>query len=270
MRLQDLLKAPQALPVVPEVAAQLIATFEDDDVGLSDIADIVEREPVLVAKVLRQANSAYFRLLRPVGTVRDALMILGLNKVRALAIGSVVNDSFHAVGGMNLDHFWHYSLATSQVARFICEPLSMDENIAFTTGLLHGIGELVMHAGMPEVMARVDRSLPLLALARAERQYEILGYSYAEVGAALAREWRLPKAMGDAIGAHTRPLDQAEPQPLAAVVHLAAWRARVRGSGDDIEHLIHTYPDEVGVLLGIDPDRLVTKDLAVFDGVPDF
>ena len=144
MRLEDLLKAPQALPVVPEVAAQLIATFEDDDVGLSDIADIVEREPVLVAKVLRQANSAYFRLLRPVGTVRDALMILGLNKVRALAIGSVVNDSFHAVGGMNLDHFWHYSLATSQVARFICEPLSMDENIAFTTGLLHGIGELVM------------------------------------------------------------------------------------------------------------------------------
>lgn len=262
MRLEALLKLPRAMPAVPEVAARLIETFEAPDVDLGAIAAQIDRDPVLAAKLLQQANSSFFRLARPVATVRDAAMVLGLNKVRALVIATSLRESFHAVGGLNLDQFWHYSFCSALLAKHICDPLKLDGNIAFTTGLLHGMGELVMHAGLPEYMAAINRATPLLDLTRAAVQYEALGYCYAEVGAALAREWRLPKPMTEAIEHHARPLETDKPQPLAAVVHLAAWRARLHASHAKRQDMIYTYPDSVGLLLGVDPDALVTEDIA--------
>lgn len=269
MQLDRLLQTPRALPAVPEVASRLIATFHSDDVDLVEVAAHIDLDPVMAAKVLQQANSSFFRLLRPVPTVREALMILGLNRVRALVISTAMNDCFHTVSGMNLDRFWRYSLSASVVAKHICEPLRLDGNIALTTGLLHGVGELVMHIGMPEYMAQMNAVVDLFETRRADYQYDALGYSYAEVGAALAKEWRLPKPMVDAIAQHARPLEGDANQPLAAVVHLAAWRARVFLQGNQPEVLIHTYPDAVGLMLGIDPDILVDPDLPPLQFLPE-
>jgi len=132
MRLDELLQQPQALPVVPELAARLIQTFDEEDVDLTQIAAEIEHDPAMAARLLRQANSSFFRLVRPVGTVRYAVMILGLNKVRALVIGAAMNASFHAVSGMHLDRFWHYSFGAATVAKLICMPRRLDENLAFT------------------------------------------------------------------------------------------------------------------------------------------
>jgi HD-like signal output (HDOD) protein len=267
MRLDALLKQPHALPTAPRVALRLVRTFEAEDVDLTEIAEEIETDPALTARVLQQANSSLFRLMRPVATVRDAVMVLGLNKVRALVLAMAMNNSFKGVEGLDLEVFWRYSLCTATLARYICQPLRLDENIAFTAGLLHGVGELVMHMGMPVYMQQLDAGLPLLDLERARRQKEALGYSYAAVGAELAREWRLPKALVEVIGQHDRPLEADPPQPLAAVLHLAAWRARVQFSATPRETLIYTYPDAVGLLLGIDPDSLVTDDIPPLHGL---
>ncbi|NIC40552.1 HDOD domain-containing protein [Aquabacterium sp. A08] len=265
MRLTELLRQPQALPVVPEVAAKLIATFHQDDVDLQAVNRDVERDPALAARLLRQANSSFFRLARPVHSVRDAVAVLGLNKVRALVIGASMQDSFRAVVGVDLDDFWHYSFAAATVARLICAPRRLDENVAFTAGLLHGVGELVMHMGMVETMQPIDRDTPLLALHRAGAEYRALGYSYAEAGAALARHWHLPPLLVTAIEQHGAPLAHDPLEPLAAVVHMAAWRARVLVNGNRADDLIHTYPDAVGEILGLDPDWLVAPNVAGLD-----
>ena len=73
MRLDELLRQPQSLPVVPELAAKLIQTFGLDEVDLGALARDIEHDPVLTARLLRQANSSFFALLRPVGTVREAI-----------------------------------------------------------------------------------------------------------------------------------------------------------------------------------------------------
>jgi HD-like signal output (HDOD) protein len=264
MQLADLLQQPHALPVAPEVAARLIATFDQEDVDLGSIALIIQRDPALAATVLRQANSSFFRLLRPVATVQDAVMVLGLNKVRALVISAALNQSFHAISGVNLEAFWQYSLAAAALARVLSAQRGLDENIAFTTALLHGMGELVMHMGMPEWMHTLDERVPMFKVQRAEVQYQLLGYSYAEVGAALAAHWRLPREMAQAIEQHTRPIkDGQDLSPLPAVVHMAVWRACVWASGNRQDDLIHTYPDGVGLLLDLDPDTLVQQDLPV-------
>ena len=268
MELQALLKTPQALPAVPEVAAQLISTFDAEDVDLTAIGDLVARDPVLSGKLLQQANSSFFRRMRPAATVRDALAVLGLNKVRALVLATTLNQNFERVGGVDLPAFWNYSLATAALAKYITEPLALDDNIAFTTGLLHAVGELVMHTGMPVQMGNLDGDVPLMDLKRANGQYATLGYSYAEVGAALAQAWRLPKPMVDAIRFHAHPLEASEGQPLAAVLHLAAWRARAFVAGLAQDALIYSYPDTVGLVLGVDPDRLVPLDIVPLQNLP--
>jgi len=181
--------------------------------------------------------------------------------VRALVIGAALGDGFHSVGGMNLNQFWRYSLNTANLSRYIALPIRIDENTAFTAGLIHCIGELVMHAGMPEAMIDLDRSVPMLDLKRARAEKGMFGYSYAEVGAALAREWRFPKRMVDAIEHQIAPFDNDVYEPIAGVIHIASWRARAEELSLGSEGLINTYPDPIGLVLGIDPDTVIGEEI---------
>lgn len=270
MKLDQLLRRPEALPVVPELAARLIHTFQEEDVDLTEVGTAIEHDPVMAARLLRQANSSLFRLVRPVGTVRDAVLVLGLNKVRALVIGAAMNGSFHAVSGIHLDRFWQYSFVAASMAKWICAPRRLDENVAFTAALLHGVGELVMHMGMPETMQGINTAIDPLHFERAQVEYQALGYCYAEAGAALASHWRLPRLLVLAIEQHGRPLVHDPVEPLSAVVHMASWRARLFMAGNRRDELIHTYPDDVGEVLELDPDLLVAEDVAGLDALERF
>ncbi len=259
MHLDKLLKQPQALPSVPKVVRRLIETFEQADVDPMLVASLIEEDPVLTAKLLKTANSAFFGLSRNVTNAREAMNILGLIKVRALVVASALGESFHMVGGVNLNQFWRYSLNTANLSRYIALPIRIDENTAFTAGLIHAVGELVMHVGMPEAMIELDRNVPMLDLKRAKAERSLFGYSYAEVGAALAREWKFPRRMINAIEHQTAPFDNDVYEPIAGVIHVGSWRARAEEADLRGELLINTYPDPVGVVLGIDPDTVVAE-----------
>ena len=122
--------------------------------------------------------------------------------------------------------------------------------------------------GLPETMASLNQRVGVFALDRAAAERLALGYSYAEAGTALAQHWRLPRLLVTAIEQHTEPLAAAEQEPLAAVVHLASWRARLLLAGNHPNELIDHYPDDVGEALGLDPDLLVAPDVAGLDRLP--
>lgn len=266
MQLDKLLKQPNTLPAAPKVVRKLIATFDQEEVDLMEAARLIEDDPVLTAKLLKMANSAFFGLSRNVSTARDAIQVMGLIKVRALVIAASFGQGFHSVGGINLNQFWRCSLNTANLSRYIALPIRIDESTAFTSGLIHGIGELVMYVGMPEAMIDLDRSVPLLDIKRANAERGLFGYSYAEVGAALAREWHFPKRMIDAIGHQCAPFDNDIYEPIAGVVHIASWRARAEEHVTRNELLINTYPDPVGVILGIDPDSVTGQAIPALTG----
>lgn len=261
MHIDKLLKQPNALPSAPKVVRQLIETFQQEDVDIAKAASLIESDPVLTAKLLKMANSAFFGLNRSVTNAREAINVMGLIKVRALVIGAALGDGFHTLGSVNLAQFWRYSLNTANLSRYIALPIKIDENTAFTAGLIHSIGELVMHVGMPEAMIDLDRSIPMLDLKRARAEKGLFGYSYAEVGAALAREWRFPKKMVDAIEHQAAPFDNDVYEPIAGVMHIASWRARAEELSIGSEGLINTYPDPIGLVLGIDPDTVIGEEI---------
>lgn len=261
MQLDKLLQQPHALPSAPKVVRQLMDTFEQEEVNLGQTAALIETDPVLTARLLKMANSAFFGLHRSVTSAREAMNVMGLIKVRALVIGAALGDGFHRVAGMNLNQFWRYSLNTAHLARYIALPIRINESTAFTAGLVHGIGELVMHAGMPEAMIDLDRSIPMLDLKRARAERGLFGYSYAEVGASLARDWKFPGKMVDAIEHQVAPFDNDVYEPIAGVVHIASWRARAEELSLGSQALINTYPDPIGLVLGIDPDIVISEEI---------
>ena len=223
-------------------------------------ASLIEDDPVLTAKLLKTANSAFFGLHRSVSNARDAINVLGLIKVRALVIAASLGEGFHTVGGVNLNQFWRYSLHTAKLARSLAGSVHQNQVAAYTVGLLHGLGELLIHLSDPERVQSLNTLVPPLDLRRCKVEMRIFGYCYSRVTAALARRWQLPEMVVDALSYQHAPFENHAYEPLAGVIHLAVWRVRVHELGLDERERVVSFPDEVALALGLDIDMVLRQD----------
>jgi HD-like signal output (HDOD) protein len=251
MHLRELLAQPQHLPTIPALVQKLIDSFTQEDISLGEIGRLVTTDPGLSARLLRLANSAYFRSARAIGSVDDALKFLGIRMARNLVVGSGLTAACKAAPGIDIRQFWQYSLATACIARWLAGAVRQDGDLGFMVGLLRGIGQFPMRAGMPQDMARIDASVHPLDACRARAERDALGFDHAEAGAELARLWRFPEPIAHGVGNVPRPLEAQPPSPAAALVHLAAWRARAENSGDAPEKMRASYPEAVAGSVGL-------------------
>ncbi|RZI85218.1 MAG: HDOD domain-containing protein [Rubrivivax sp.] len=259
MQLEALFKQPQALPAVPKIVHELIDSFNNDDISIDVIVRKIASDPVLSARLLRLGNSAYYHVSRSIGTVNDAVAMLGFVTVRTLVISSGLTGGYKSMPGMDLNKFWRYSMHTAAIARWVAKAAHQNVDLAFTVGLMHGIGQLVMHAGMPEQMLHLDKLATPLDPRRIDMERTSFGYSFANVGAELAKQWKFPPAFSEAIQHFPDPLAHTPFDGAAAVIHLAAWRARAEHNGLDAAELAATVPTEVCLKLGLTADTLLVE-----------
>ncbi|HEY4071779.1 MAG TPA: HDOD domain-containing protein [Herbaspirillum sp.] len=268
MELKSLIDQPGKLPTIPKVVQKLIESFSSEDVSVEEIAKQLASDPALSAKLLRLANSAYFHVSRTVGTVDDALRMLGFVMVRNLVLGNGMVAAFPRVPGIDLPQFWRYNLYAACVARWLAATAGEGENgdMVFTLGMMHGIGQLQMHVGMPEAMAPLDKQMNVLDAGRAELEKAALGFHYGEVSAELAKLWNFPPFLIDALREVPQPLSSTPTQDpfseSAAWVHLGAWRARVEVLNMDDAAIVASYPAAVGKRLRVNPAWVPTVALA--------
>jgi HD-like signal output (HDOD) protein len=259
MELKSLLDNPSKLPTIPKVAQQLIQSFSSEDVTVEEIASQLAADPALSAKLLRLANSAYFHVSRTIGTVDDALRMLGFVMVRNLVLGNGMVTAFRSTPGIDLTQFWRYNLFTACASRWLANTAGGNTDMVFTLGLMHGIGQLQMHAGMPQdTMASIDEKMGVLEAGRAELEKKTLGFHYGDVSAELAKIWNFPQPLIDALRDIPQPLAAAEFSVPAAWVHLGAWRARTEVLALTDEQVLASYPEMVGKRLDIDPTWVAT------------
>jgi HD-like signal output (HDOD) protein len=253
MNFDTLFQQPNALPAAPKIVQDLIASFGDEDVLAHDIARKLAADPVLSAKLLRLANSAFYQVARSVSTVNDAVMMLGFSTVRTVVISSGMIDGFKSTPGMDLKRFWRVSLHAAVAAKWLAKQVDGDTELAFTIGMMHGIGQLVLHVGIPEQTRLLDAAVSPLDAKRFDAEREALGYDYAEVGAELALRWKFPDAFADTLRAFPRPLQQQPFEPLPAIIYLAAWFARSHENGLSKDEIRTNTPTEVAEKLGLEP-----------------
>jgi HD-like signal output (HDOD) protein len=260
MQLEELLAKAKALPSIPRVVSQVLTELNKEDPDPRRIGEALATDPGLTAHLLKLANSAFFGLNREIASVQDAASVLGFNHVRTLVQAVALSSSFKAVPGVNLEQFWRYSLNTAKICRTLAKSMRQNDGVAFTAGLVHAVGDLVMHIGMPDQVAKMDWTVSPFDMKRAELERSVLGYTYAEVSTAFAVKWDFPQAIVQALQHQLVPFEGDTYEPMAGIVHVASWRARAQEIKMDRDGLAATFPDVVAILLGLDLDMILDKD----------
>ena len=255
MKLKDLLATDALIPSLPEGVNRILGELQSEEPDLRRINQLLSAEVGLTVRVLRLVNSArYSAGGQRIGTVEAATAMLGLNATRQLVQAAAVGGAFKGVPGVDMTEFWRHSLDVAKIAQSLAEEFKLDKGIAFTAGLLHGTGDLVLKMAMPDL-----KSLqPSFATDdnRYEAQVTELGYAYPEVGAAFASKWLFPESIVEAIHYQCDPQD-SDNQTLASLLYLSCWSARAHELDIEGTALFDAFPHDVAQAIGLtDADRL--------------
>lgn len=218
MDIEKLFADLQSLPSIPKVAQDLMLQFDNPSSDLESIARNIEKDPVIAAKILRLANSARFRGSRESSSIEDAALRLGFNTLRTLVMASAATGAFKAVPNFDLKGFWLKSFEVAGIARLLAKQSGADPEIAFTCGVMHNIGELLIQTGAPAVAERLNNATRAGGSGRIANETLHLGFGYPEVGAELARRWHLPQVIQQAIAYQARPMQAPQEAPLPRIV----------------------------------------------------
>jgi len=250
--LDELLSRPTNLPTVPAVVQQVLETFGDPDVSLAEVGRRISMDPVIAAKLLRLANSAYYRARREIRSVDEALQLLGMTTVRNVVLGCGFKDAFAPVPGLDLRALWRHGVRTACAARWLGRELRLDAEFAFTASLMLGLGQLLLHKALPDRVRQIDALVRVHAPGRAAVEQRALNFNFAEVSAALAERWTLPSSLAMTLAAVPAPLSTQPFQPVAACVQLAGWtmwRQELEGAQGSYDS--GEYPGAVAAALGL-------------------
>jgi HD-like signal output (HDOD) protein len=215
-----LLSQTQNLPNIPEVVRELIQTFNQAEPDLLLIANKVSKDPVISAKLLRLANSARFGCSREVASAKEATVRLGTDTVRNMILASALIESVKPIPGIDMKHFWANVFDIAELSKLLALHKGLSGESIFTCGLMHNIGRLIMHAGLPANTASYISDLEKLK-GRAAAEKAVVGFTYADVGAELAKQWNFPIFICDAIRHHYNPMKAEVFSLEAALIHIA-------------------------------------------------
>ena len=260
MELNALLAQPVALPSLPRAVALMMNELAHEEPSLRRLNQLFGSDPALAARLLELANSPAFQLPGQIPGIPDALALLGMAQLRQLVSTATLGTTSRSVPGVNMQQFWRYSLNTAKLARSLAGIVHQNQIAAYTAGLLHAVGELVIHLADPDKAQSVNTLVAPFDQRRSKIEQRLFGYSYGHVSAALAKRWQLPEVVVDALQHQSAPFDNHAYEPLAGVIHLAAWRARAREAGLDERELAVSFPGEVGLTLGLDIDMVLQQD----------
>jgi HD-like signal output (HDOD) protein len=237
--LKKLLLQIKKLPAVPKLHARVTQELQSQNGSLEAASQCIRQDPVMTAKFLQVVNSAYFGLAYTVTDPAEAVMFLGAERTRALILMAGVFSQFDGLccPGFSAEGVWSHSLQVSSLARGVMLMETEDPSLiemAFTTGLLHDIGKLILAANVPDMYATVLRLRTQKRLSLCAAEQEILGTTHARLGACLLGAWALPLPILEAIGWHHCP-SQSEDKTFSVLtaVHAANVLAHESSQPDD-------------------------------------
>ena len=204
-KLKDYIKN---MPSLPTSVTKVLEICNNPNTSPADLNQVISLDPVLVGRVLKLINSAYYGLGQPVTNLARAIIMLGINTVKNLALSTAVMGhlpSKNKAPGLNMEGFWRHSLGVGVSAKLLAKKRGIDPKLAeeyFTAGLLHDIGKIPLNAMLSnEYMLTISTGdKERKSLFRAEEN--TLGLNHCTAGAMIKAAWKLDGAVGDVIVHH--------------------------------------------------------------------
>jgi putative nucleotidyltransferase with HDIG domain len=239
----ELLAKLQDIPTLPIVAMRVNELIYDPTSSSSDIAEVLKKDQVLTAKILRLVNSSYYAIPGGVADVQRALAFLGFNTLAQLVLGLSVFSMFtkEETEEFSMLEFWRHALGTAVGAEILAKRLDYPKpEEAFTCGLLHDIGKLVLHEidspRLKEIVRETTKRKS--SFVEVEREWDLPGHSF--LGEVIATKWGLPQVIRLAIRYHHFDVSEMQSvlssaKPIIHMVRLAnqlAVKNQIGNSGD--------------------------------------
>lgn len=264
------------LPAMPDVVQDVLTLTDDPGVAVSDVCERVEQDPALAAKLLKVSNSAYYGMRQVVGTLKLALVILGVREVRNIVLGVSVLDSLKNENTNRLlksEGLWTHSVATAGLTKKLSEQFALEcQGEDFVAGLLHDVGKLVLWNELGREYVDIYTSAKGQERSLYTIERESLGFDHADVAAALAEHWSLPDTLRDALWFHHpregHRISEAKDPALAALVRLANLAVRDEWRDDEPIELLSLKDVEAWEVL--DPMQDLERQKEMVTLVPVF
>lgn len=260
IKLEHVLTRVETLPILPTSAMRVMNLTKNPDTDITTLSELIAQDPALAASILRQANSAFYGYARRIASLQEAVVLLGFQTIHSLTLSAAVAPLLKTeLTGYSLDQegLWKHSLLVGQIARRLCRRLHLNiGETAFTAGLLHDIGKLILTVYVQEVGDYLLKKIEQQELSFVELEQKVIGFDHATVGGFVVRHWSLPEPLVDAITYHHRPQEaQAEPV-LTAVTHVANSLANTLGVGGGIDSFLNPIRPESLTLLKLEENDL--------------
>ena len=226
---------------IPQVALKILRLIENEEYEITALADEIRKDQVISARTLKLCNSVAFAGRNRVESIDQALVYLGMRLFVKLVVAASVNEFFgHSGLGYSLckGGLYHHAVGTAIVAEKLAEYSgAVGTGIAYTAGLLHDIGKVVLDQSIASVYPLFYRKLMDEGINFSEAENQVLGLDHTRVGSQLARKWAFPESLIDIIGNHHAPEKAAQHVELAHVVYLADLLMSRFRSGLELERL---------------------------------
>lgn len=242
MEAQKIAAAVQSFPGMPGTAVNLLGLLDNPAMRVSQIEEILHHDPGLTANLLRLANSAYFGIPSKIGSIRQAVILLGLKRLIQMVIATCVSAIMDKpVQGYDLPpgELWRHSIAVSVAAEGLVKELKVQaaEEI-FTAALLHDVGKLVMGEFVKDDYKQIETAVSEgMSFEMAETM--ALGTNHADVGAQILSRWILPSEIISAVQWHHEPEAADQASTMLDIVHVANFISIMIGIGlgrDGLQH----------------------------------
>jgi HD-like signal output (HDOD) protein len=265
------IRALPDLPPISAVAEQVIGHVTSEQIDIPRLSKTIEQDPALFGRIIGVANSAYFGCPDKIYTINQAIVrVLGLNMVKSLALGIVLNEPFKqsSCNGFDLKRYWFHSMFTALLCRWMARYVTKtDKDFSeqvYLAGLLSNLGELVLTHLFPSEMSDVyTRQQAETDVDALDLQAEIIGITSLEASAILAKKWHLP----DSLQTLYRNFHSAEYQGQHwQLVHLVRMCSHLAHQQEPVEIDEQKVVTDISYILALEPihlTRLVNKMPAI-------
>jgi len=212
------------LPTLPQVVIEVNRLMQDPDASLKQVGALIAKDIALAPRILKLVNSSFFGFQSQVSDIARAVVLLGFNTVRSALFSVAVIDALSSRkedGRFDIRGFWKHSLSVAVIAGFIGGRTgNVKKEDAFTAGLLHDIGKVVLWQHFKERFDVIQEKAAHERLPFHQCEDKDSDFSHAVIGAGLARRWQLPDTLQNAIRFHHDP-GQSDHAAIEWVVYTA-------------------------------------------------
>jgi len=225
LAIQQVVRKISSIASLPEITAKIIATVEDPKSNASQLHRIISHDPALVTRILKVVNSAFYGLPGQIASIERAIVLLGLNAVKNIAVSAGLGQLFRGklCEGFSAKDLWTHCIAVGVTARELARQMRLqlgDE--AFLAGMIHDVGILVSLQVQPEHLAQACEKAKDSAESFTEIESQVTGMDHQHLGAALCEHWKFPRSCQLVAGYHHRPTElDHHHRLLVALVHVA-------------------------------------------------